>query len=99
LRWEECIESLSLVGDRFSTALAYTGQAPGPTFKSDPARGLPTGSTMSLFDDPESASPDDGYAVYLGGQMIGKKGPFRLGELSLQVFRYRLVPHFQNTMS
>jgi hypothetical protein len=54
---------------------------------------------MSLFDDPETESADDGYAVYLGGQMIGKKGPFRLGELSLQVFRYRLVPNAQNAMS
>ena len=99
LPWEECVESLALVGAESTTNLKYKGQAPGPTFPSDPERGLPTGSTMTLFNDPESDSPDDGYAVYLGGQMIGKKGPFRLGELSLQVFRYRWVPHAQNTMS
>jgi hypothetical protein len=99
LPWEECVESLALVGAEGTTHLSYTGQAPGLTFPSDPERGLPTGSTMSLFDDPETESSDDGYAVYLGGQMIGKKGPFRLGELSVQVFRYRLVPHAQNTTS
>lgn len=91
LPWEECVESLALVVGGSRTNLTYTGQAPGPTFANDPARGVPTGSTMSLFDDPDSDDPDDGYAVYLGGQMIGKKGPFYLGELSLQVFRYRLV--------
>ena len=105
LAWEECVESLSLVSDSSSIDLSYTGQAPGLTFASDAARGLPTGSTMSLFDDPESDSPDDGYAVYLGGWMRGptappwRAGPFRLGELSLQVFRYRLVPQAENTTS
>ena len=105
LAWEECVESLSLVGENSSTVLEYTGQAPGHTFPSDAKRGLPTGSTMSLFDDPESDSPDDGYAVYLGGQLRGatappwRTGPFRLGELSLQVFRYRVVPHAQSTTS
>lgn len=99
LPWEECVESLALVGEGSTTRLTYTGQAPGITFASDPRRGLPTGSTMSLFDDPESDSPEDGYAAYLGGQMIGRKGPFHLGELSLQVFRYRLVPYTQSKIS
>lgn len=99
LAWEECIESLSLVQDGRSTKLTYMGQAPGETFASDAARGLPTGSTMSLFDDPESDDPADRYAAYLGGQMVGWKGPFHLGELSLQVTRYRLVPFAQSTIS
>jgi len=93
LDWEECVESLDLVEpDGSVIALEYMGKAPGRTFPADPDRGLPTGSTMSLFDDPHSDDPNVGYAVYLGGQMGGRQGPFRLGTVAAQVVHYREVP-------
>ena len=93
LAWEECIESLEIVReDGTNLPLSFTGLAPGRRFDADPSKGLPTGSSMSLFDDPDSADPNVGYAAYLGGQMGGRQGPFRLNDLSLQVIHYRLVP-------
>lgn len=93
LAWEECIESLSIVRNG-STAqkLDFTGVASGARFAADPALGLPTGSSMSLYDDPDVGDVRVGYAAYLGGQMSGHSGPFRLSDLSLQVIRYRLTP-------
>lgn len=96
LAWEECIESLALVReDGTNEPLSFIGLAPGQGFDADPSRGLPTGSSMSLFDDPDSADPNVGYAAYLGGQMGSRQGPFRLNDLSLQVIHYRLVPWAQ----
>jgi len=93
LAWEECIESLHLVprgGE--PRQLTFTGLASGNRFDADPDRGLPTGSSMSLYDDPDSSDPSVGYAAYLGGQMSGREGPFHLSDLSVQVIRYRLTP-------
>jgi hypothetical protein len=94
LAWEECIEELELVptlGPARSLGLA--GMAPGSTFAPDEARGLPTGSTMSLFRDPDDPDPSRGYAVYLGGQIGATHGqPFRTGEFSAHVIPYRDVP-------
>lgn len=94
--WEECVEGLSLTTPGSGTrALTWTRLAPGATFPADEARGMPTGSTMSLYDDPDSPDPNVGYAVSLGGQMVGRTGPFRLGEFGAQVIRYREVPNGQ----
>jgi len=100
LDWEECVESLSLVDRRGDvTALSFTGLSPGKRFEPDPKRGLPTGSTMSLYDDPASDDPDVGYAVYVGGQMSARQGPFNLNDLSLQIMRYRLTPWERSNLS
>jgi hypothetical protein len=100
LAWEECIEEVSLAPRNGPPReLEYVGQVPGSTFPADEARGLPTGSTMSLFRDPASPDQSQGYAAYLGGQMGGQIGglrnPFRLGTFAAQVIPYRLVPSGQ----
>ena len=97
LPWEECIKSLSFVGqDNRAVAaekLAYTDRW---TFPADPERGLPTGASMSLWSDPLSADTDQGYAVALGGMMtkppgstLSRERPFRFDFFGAQVFRYR----------
>lgn len=93
LPWEECVDTLSLTLPGTGTrALTWTGLAPGRSFPPDANRGMPTGSTVSLYDDPDSTEPNVGYAVYLGGQMSGREGPFGFGEFAAQVIRYREVP-------
>lgn len=94
LPWEECIEGISSVPQQGPTReLQFSGMAPGPTFAADEARGLPTGSTMSLFRDPEDPDSSRGYAVYLGGQIGASHGqPFRTGEFAAQIIPYRTVP-------
>jgi len=91
LAWEECIERLSIRhAEGTERELDFIGTAPGATFAADEARGLPTGSTMSLFQDPED--PLVRYAVYLGGQMGGRQSPFTLSTFAAQVIPYRSVP-------
>jgi hypothetical protein len=92
LAWEECVDRLSIrVADGDMRELDFIGTAPGPSFAPDAERGLPTGSTMSLFRDPED--PTVRYAAYLGGQMTGMGRPFTLGDLAAQVIPYRTVPN------
>ena len=97
LAWEDCVESLVMVPRQGPTrSLALVGTAPGPTFAPDDARGLPTGSTMSLFRDPDDPDPSRGYAVYLGGQMGARYGErFGTGDFSSQIIPYRTVPFGQ----
>lgn len=91
LAWEECVEGLAIKsGGLPFRDLQLIGTAPGTTFDPDESRGLPTGSTMSLFQDP--ADPSLRYAAYLGGQMGSPQNPFYLGEFSAQVIPYRTVP-------
>jgi hypothetical protein len=94
LRWEECIEGLSLtLPDGSSAESSLIGLAPGKrTFPADPDRGLPTGSAMSLWTDPTSEDGSTGYVIDLSGQMGGREGPFSLGTFALQVYRYRVGP-------
>lgn len=90
LEWEECVEGVAVRGeDGIVRDLNFIGLAPGPTFAPVESRGLPTGSTMSLFEDPEN--PHIRYAAYLGGQMGGRRGPFYLHEFSAQLIPYRTV--------
>ena len=99
--WEDCIEAVSMVPTQGPTrSLALSGMAPGRTFAPDDARGLPTGSTMSLFRDPDDPDPSRGYAVYLGGQMGAKYGErFGTGDFSAQIIPYRTVPFGQQPNS
>jgi len=94
LRWEECIEGLSLtMPDGTSIESSLIGLAPGKrTFPADPERGLPTGSAMSLWTDPTSVDGSTGFVVDLSGQMGGREGPFWFSTFALQVYRYRVVP-------
>lgn len=94
LTWEECVEGLTIRrADGTESELDFIGTAPGRTFPPDEARGLPTGSTMSLFSD--SADPSVRYAVHLSGQMGRSAGdssrPFTLNTFAAQVIPYRTV--------
>ena len=92
LAWEECVESLRIrTDDGTERELELIGTAPGKTFLPDEARGLPTGSTMSLFKDP--GDPSVRYAVHvsgqMGGQIVGPERPFSLNTFAAQVIPYR----------
>lgn len=64
---EQCIKELVVVAPSGERRISsFIGQAPGPQLDMDRAAGLPSGSTASLFDDPFSDDPHDGYAVSLG---------------------------------
>jgi hypothetical protein len=94
LRWEECIEGLTLtLPDGSSAESSFIGLAPDKrTFPADPDRGLPTGSAMSLWTDPTSSDGSTGYVIDLSGQMGGREGPFSFGTFAVQVYRYRVDP-------
>lgn len=100
LDWEECIQGLAFVGPEGSRLSAqHLGYADRWTFPADPERGLPTGAAMSLWSDPLSSDPTQGYAVALGGMMVKQPDetysatdPFRFNSFGAQVFRYRTEP-------
>lgn len=97
LEWEECIGGLSLIRPGDAPLVAeHLGYTDFMTFAADPARGLPTGASMSLWSDPLSTDPSQGYAVNLGGVMtkppgstLSRQRPFRFDFFGAQVFRYR----------
>lgn len=94
LAWEECVEGIRIRRDGQVRDLTLMGTAPGRTFAADEARGLPTGSTMSLFEDP--SDPSVRYAVQLSGQMSvrtpSRDRPFTLNTFAAQVIPYRTAP-------
>lgn len=97
LNWEECIQGLSFARPGLPALPAeHLGYRGIMTFEADPARGLPTGASMSLWSDPLSSDPTQGYGVNLGGIMTKPPGsdltsgdPFRFDFFGAQVFRYR----------
>lgn len=91
---EECVESLAVTsGEGQPRESRLIGLAPGKRqFSSDPERGLPTGSAMSLWTDPYGSDDKTGYAVDLSGQMGGREGPFQFNTFAAQVYRYRIGP-------
>ena len=97
LPWEECIADLSFLRpDNELVVAKKVAYADRWTFPADPDRGLPTGASMSLWTDPLSSDPSQGYAVTLGGAMTKPAGsvltrdkPFRFDFFGAQVFRYR----------
>lgn len=101
---EECIETLRVTtSDGVDRESRYTGLANFvQTFEPDPARGLPTGSVMSLWSDPSSPDGSTGYAVALGGTVrlppehqFSADDPIVLQRFGIQVWRYRYVPASQ----
>lgn len=100
LDWEECIQKLVILQpDGAPVTARHLGYTDLMKFAPDPARGLPTGATMSLWSDPLNPSPAQGYAINLGGAMTKPSGsiltsgdPFRFDFFGAQVFRYRTEP-------
>lgn len=97
--WEECIESLSIISanGRLSRSRLMGVAAGTPTFPADPARGLPTGSTTSLWSDPSGTTT--GYAIDLvgfsrtsPGEEVSRQSPMTLDGYALHIRRYRWGP-------
>ena len=87
---ENCVAGLALtVGDNRIVS-SFTEQLPGPKVKADPARGLPEGSTTSLWALPaESGLAIKTYSVYAAIRVQGfENGKFILDGLSVVVSPY-----------
>lgn len=97
--WEECIQGLEVISfDGRDARARLIGFANGTqTFPADSARGLPTGSTTSLWSDPSSKAT--GYAIDLvgssstsPGEEVSRQSPMTLDGYALHVRRYRWGP-------
>jgi len=85
---ESCIASVSISTNGETSALSFVRQTAGPTVVADSKRGLPYGSTVSLWESSASGERQK-FAVYSNLRVTGfSKGKYQLGDLGVTVMPY-----------